>query len=603
MSPAPAAPRDVARLLSEIAALMELNGRDPFRARAFQSAARAIEGTEVDLVALARAGELTTLRGVGPAIAAVLREYLLTGSSTLHDELQTATPVGLFELMRIPGLGTKRIHLLHETLGIDSLDALETAAEAGRVAEVSGFGAKTERKILEGIAFARASRGRRRYPAALEVAVRLLEWLRARPEVVAAEIAGEVRRRMEVVDRVDLVAASEDPAATLAAFATLNGGAGEGDRDAAAAREAGCASVRLSDGMAARLRCVEPAAFVAAVAWETGSEAHRAALRGRAESIGLRLAPTGLWRGEERLAPEDEEVLYNALGLDYLPPELREGMGEVEMAAEHRVPRLVELSDLRGTFHCHTTYSDGRATLAEMAEAARERGWSYLGIGDHSPAAAYAGGLPVSRVRQQQREIDAWNAAHGGDAGRRFRLFRGTESDILTDGRLDYPDEVLATFDYVVGSVHSSFGMGEAEMTARIVRAVRHPMLTILGHPTGRLLLTRSGYAVNVRAVIDAAAEAGVIVEINADPHRLDLDWREVRYAAERGVLVAIDPDAHSTAGLDNVAYGVNMARKAGLGPRQILNCWTLEEVEEYFAQRKRRRAAGPDRGNPEPAG
>lgn len=573
-------PRDVARVLSEIATLMELRGDDAFRSRAFASAARALEGTDADLWALAREERLTSLRGVGPAIASVIAEIVLTGRSTPLEELKAATPLGLFDVMRIPGLGTKRIHALHAQLGIDSLDALEAAARAGRVAGVSGFGAKTEAKILEGIAFARASRRRRRLPEAREAAARLLDSLRAAPGVEEAEIAGAVRRGMEVVDRVDLVAATREAERAEGALLTLNGVREEG-RD-----EEGRLLACLSDGLGVRLRCAPPEGFVAAVAWETGSDAHLAALQARAVARGLRLDPGGLRTAEgERVEAADEGALYDALGLRYLPPELREGLGEVEAAAEGRVPRLVEPDDLRGTFHCHTTWSDGKASVAEMAEAARARGWSYLGLADHSRTAAYAGGLSAERLRAQREEIDRWNREHGAPAG--FHVFAGTESDILPDGSLDYPDEVLASLDYVVGSVHSSFGMSETEMTARVIRAVRHPAMTILGHPTGRLLLTREGYAVDVRAVIDAAAGAGVAIEINANPHRLDLDWRHVRYAAERGVLIAINPDAHSVAGLEHVAFGVGMARKAGLEARQILNCWTLDEVAAYFAERK----------------
>lgn len=579
--------KDVAAVLSEIATLAEIHGENVFRIRAFAGAARALEGSDADLEEMARAGRLTELRGIGPAIQEVVRELVETGRSTVHDELRAATPIGLYDLMRIPGLGPRKIRALHAGLGVDSLDALERAARAGEVVAVPGFGAKTVEKILAGIVFARASLGRRRYPEALETAVRLLDWLRERPGVAAAEIAGGVRRRLEVVEEVVLVAAAEERGGVLDGFAALNGivavvERGGGER----------VVVRLVDGIRAELRCVPPERFVGTMVWETGSEAHLEALAARAAERGLALGADGLRRGREVLALAAESALYEALDLAYVPPEMREGMGEVEEAARGPLPRLVELSDLRGTFHCHTTWSDGRGTVAEMAEAARAKGWEYLGLADHSKSAGYAGGLPVARVRAQHREIDAWNRAAdaaGDGGGDRFRLFKGTESDILPDGSLDYPDAVLATFDYVVGSVHSSFAMAEPEMTARMVRAVRNPYLTMLGHPTGRLLLTRDAYAVDVRAVLDAAAEAGVIVEINANPHRLDLDWRHLRYATGRGILIAINPDAHSTRGLDHVAFGVDIARKAGLEPRQVINTWTLDEVERYLAERKQK--------------
>lgn len=583
---APLQPREVAWILAQIGVLMELNGRDPFRARAFASAARALEGTDADLVALASEDRLTELKGIGQGLASVVREIVETGRSTPYEELAAATPVGLFDLMRVPGLGTKRIRTLHEELGIESLDALEDAARAGRIATLPGMGPKTEQKILQGLEFARAARGRRRYPEALEIGVRMLEWLRAHDDVADAAIVGPLRRRMEIVERIDLVAATDHPDAVVPAFLALNGIIGEAARD-----EAGGVEAMLGDGVPVRLRAVAPSEFVGAVVWDTGSDAHVAELVERATGQSLELGPQGLSRAGEPMELEDEEALYTALGLAYLPPELREGLGEVEAAVGAEPPRLVETADLTGTFHCHTTYSDGKATLSEMAEAAAALGWSYLGLADHSRTAAYAGGLSIEQVADQRAEVDGWNAERDRNGHRRVRLFHGIESDILPDGRLDYPDEVLAGFDYVVGSVHSSFGMSEEEMTERMIRAVRHPALTILGHPTGRLLLRREGYALDVDAVLEAAAEAGVVIEINANPNRLDLDWRHVRRAAELGITIAVNPDAHSVAGLEHVAFGVNMARKAGLGPRQVLNCWSLEELEEYLAGRKQARA------------
>jgi DNA polymerase (family 10) len=576
---------EAAGVLSEISMLLEVVGGDPFRAKAYATAARRLEASGADLTQLAAEGRLTTLSGVGAGIAEVLRELVETGHSSLYDRLAADTPIGLYDLMRIKGLGPKRIRTLYADQGIDSLDKLEEAALAGRLAALPGIGAATEKKIIESVAFARAARGRRRLYAALEVAERLLEWLDTLGSVQRAEAAGEVRRDLEVVDSVDLVAASKEPAAVLAAFRALSGG--KSSTPPADDR----AEIQFSDGLRARLVCVPPARWATALLYATGSAEHLAQLEARAETLGLRLAEDGLWRGARRVAARDEAAVYRALGMAYVEPELREGWGEVEAAAAGTLPRLVELGDLRGTFHCHTTYSDGRASVAEMGEAARARGWRYLGIADHSQSAGYAGGLPPAKVRSQQAEIDGWNRAHGGRGKQRVRLFKGVESDILTDGRLDYDDDVLASFDYVVGSVHSAFTIGEKAMTERLVRAVSNPRLTILGHATGRLLLRRGGYEVDVRAVIDAAAEHGVAVEINADPARLDVDWRNARYAAERGVLVPINPDAHSTASLDHVQWGVRVARKGWLGPRDVLNAYELEEVEEIFAKRKQGRA------------
>jgi len=578
--------REAAAVLGEIAMLLEVVGGNPFRAKAFQSAARRLETSIADLVALAAAGELRTLPGVGEGIAGVLGELVSTGTSRMLEELREQTPVGLYDVMRIKGVGARRGRTLFKELGIDSLEKLEEAATAGRLAALPGFGAKTEQVILQGVAFARSMRGRRRWFQVIEGATALVELVEGLPGVVRASSAGQVRRRLEVVDSIDLVAAADDPAVVLAAFRALQG-VEQADDDHADRR----AEVRFADGLRATLTCVTPAEYAVALVFATGSEKHLAQLAERAKEKKLRLEPDGLYAGTRRRALKDEDAVYRALGLDWIPPELREGWGEIEAAAEGKLPKLVEVDDLRGTFHCHTTYSDGRASVAEMAEAARERGWRYLGIGDHSQSAGYAGGLPVAAVRRQHREIDAWNAEHGGKGKKRFRVFKGIESDILANGSLDYPPDVLRAFDYVVGSVHSNFALGEKEQTERLIRAVSNPHITMLGHATGRLLLKRSGYAVDVRAVIDAAAEHGTCVEINADPHRLDVSWENARYAAEKGVLIPINPDAHSTGALGNVAYGVNVARKAWLTAPQVLNTWDLDPLEEFLAQRKQKSA------------
>ena len=579
--------REAAALLAEIAMLLEVVGGNPFRAKAFQSASRWLETSGADLPALAAAGELRTLRGVGEGIAGVLAELVATGTSRMLEELRAETPVGLFDVMRIKGVGARRGRTLYRDLGIDSLEKLEEAASLGRLATLPGFGAKTEQKILEGVAFVRQMRGRRRFFQAVEPAAALLEMVESLSGVTAVSAAGQVRRRLEVVDSIDIVAAARKPETVLAAFRLLQGVA-RADSDAVADRRA---EVVLADGLRATLVCVKPPEYATALLFATGSEGHLAQLAARADGMKLRLAPEGVFQGKKRLALADEAAVYRALGLDFVPPELREGWGEVEAAAEGRLPTLVDVDDLRGTFHCHTTYSDGRASVAEMAAAARERGWRYLGIADHSQSAGYAGGLPPTAVKRQHREIDAWNVEHGGKGKKRFRLFKGVESDILADGRLDYADNVLRSFDYVVGSVHSNFGLDEAAQTRRLIRAVSDPRITMLGHATGRLLLRREGYAVDVRAVIDAAAEHGVCVEINADPNRLDVDWTHARYAAEKGVLVPINPDAHSTAALGNVAWGVNVARKAWLTAPQVLNTWDLDELEEFLAERKQKSA------------
>ncbi len=587
----------IALVLDEIGVLMELLGENRFKARAFASAARAMDALEGDVAALARTGALRDVRGFGPATASVAREIVETGCSSLHAELRARTPSGLVDMLAVPGLGATRIHTLHAELGVETLDDLADAAAAGRIAQVSGFGARTQSKILEGVAFVRSTAGRRRQPRAYEAAARILGWLDESTDA-AVKVAGELRRRLETVDGVDLVAGAEDAGAVLASFqalpglaardgaaadgAPVDGGAGRGAAADASAAHVPTAAGRLADGMEVRLSIGDPPAFGALWIVATGSEAHVSALRERARERGLRLQADGLFRGEERVEGADEASVYEALGLPWIPPELREG----DVAPyEAGVPTLLESSDLRGTFHCHTTWSDGKATVREMAEGALARGWRYLGIADHSPNAAYAGGLSPADVARQQDEIDAWNEERGGE----LWLFKGTEADILTDGTLDYAAEgdVLERFDYVVASVHSSFGIGRKKMTARVLKALEDPHLTFLGHPTGRLLLSRDAYEIDMEAVIARAAELGRGIEINADPARLDMDWRRWPAARESGVKTAINPDAHSVRGLDNVEYGVGMARKAGLGPADVVNAWKLEDVRRYLGLRE----------------
>jgi DNA polymerase (family X) len=562
----------VALVLDEIASLLALQDADRFRVLAYRNAARAVDRLEGDLAGLLEVGELGRTAGLGPGTTAVVAELVRTGRSRLFDRLREETPVGLAQLRAVAGLGPKRIRALHEQLGIADLESLRAAATAGRLAALPGFGPATESRVLAGLDFVARSAGRRRQPQAYTTADRLIGHL----ETLAIDgvlLAGELRRRCETVDGLDLVVVTDDPDRVLTAFVDLPGLTGAAR--VAADRGGG----RLADGLALRVQCAAPGMVAAALLVETGSGAHVRALATRAAARGLRLDADGLWRDDEPVASETEEALYEMLGLEWVPPELREGWGEVEAAEEGRLPRLVEYEDLRGTFHCHTTYSDGTATVAELGAAARDRGWRYLGIADHSISAAYAGGLSVDEVRRQHREIDEWNQAHGDQV----RLFKGIEADILRDGRLDYDDAVLATFDYVIGSVHSGFRLDRDRMTRRIATAVRNPRLTILGHPSGRLLLSREGYDVDLEAIIAAAARAGKAIEINGDPHRMDMDWRHWPGARDRGVRCAIDPDAHSVAGLGAVVFGLAVARKGWLEPEDIINTWEIDRVESFF--------------------
>ncbi len=562
----------IALVLDEIGTLLDLHGENSFKARAFQAAARAVERSEVDVNELARAGELEQIAGVGPATARVIRELIDTGTAKFYLDLRARTPNGFYELLAVPKLGAKRIRLLHEKLGIESVADLERAAREGRIAQVAGFGGRTQEILLEGINYVRGTLGRRRLHEALDVGPRLLGFVSALPGVIEAELAGELRRRLETVAGIDIVAAVDAGKrdAVLTLFTELPGvmESGRIGKDGAFAR--------LSDGFQLRLRCAAPEEYAVALVQETGTEAHVDAVQACALVHGKTLS---------KLGARSESELYEQLGLQFVPPELRETGDEVQIASMQSLPELLELDDLRGCFHCHTVYSDGRNTVEEMAGAAQQRKWRYLGIADHSKNAGYAGGLNRDQIAQQHDEIDAWNEANGG----KVWVFKGIEADILTDGRLDYEDEpdVLASFDFVVGSVHSSFGLPIETMTARLIRAMQNPALTFLGHATGRLLLSRAGYKIDIEMVFAAAREFGVAVEINADPHRLDLGWEYWRRGKELGVRTAINPDAHSTRSLGVVEYGVCMARKGWLEKSDVVNTWTLPAVKKFLRQRK----------------
>lgn len=563
---------EIADVLKEIGVLLELKGENPFKVRAYQNGARALETMGEDWDAVAAEGRLETIAGIGEALAKKITELHRTGRLEFLEKLKASVAPGLVELLEIPRLGARKIRVLHEQLGVGSVAELTRACEEGRVAALPGFGAKSQENILTGIRNREAWSRRHLWWEAHRVAEPILAGLRALPQVSRAEHAGSLRRGLETVGDLDFIVAAEEPAPVVAWFVSRP------EVSEVTARGETKASVRHRNGLQADLRIVPAAGFAFALHHFTGSKEHNVQMRQRALARGWSLGEWGLTeeesevparkRGKAPPAVRTEADLFAALGLHYIPPELREGLGELEAAERGELPPLVETGDLRGVFHNHTTASDGRASLAEMAAAAAARGWEYLGIADHSRASFQANGLDGDRLRRQVAEIAALNRS------RKFstRVLAGVECDILPDGRLDLDDEILGELDYVVASVHSALTQGEAEMTARIVRAIEHPRTSMLGHLTGRLLLRREGYAVNVSRVVDAAAANGVAIELNANPHRLDLDWRHWRRAAGKGVLCVINPDAHDPAGLDFFRAGITAARKGWLTKEQILN-------------------------------
>ncbi len=558
--------KEVAAVLDEIALLLELSGENPFKARSYANVARQIVQTDADIAELVKANRLRELKGVGEALEQKITELVTTGRLKYYEDLRAKFPDSLFDLFRIPGLGAKRIKTLYDDLDIKTLGELEYACTENRLITLKGFGPRMQQKVLDGLAFAKRHQGLYLVNTALEAARSLREHLLEAKSISNIAIAGSLRRRKEVVKDIDLLASGHDSGAIMARFVEAPG------VESVTNRGETKSSVVLESGIAVDLRVVSDEQFPYALAHFTGSKDHNVAMRQRAKDRKMKLNEYGLFKAGDRLVRcKDEAAVFAALDLPYIPPELREDLGEFEAEV---LPELVERDDLIGVMHCHSTYSDGRNSIEEMTIAAHDLGYAYIGFADHSQTAAYAGGLTPADIDKQHKEIDVVARKLDG-----IRILKGIESDILGDGSLDYDEKILKRFDFVIASVHSKLKMPESEATKRLLGAIRNPYTTILGHPTGRLLLSREGYPLDIDAILDACAKHRVAVEINANPHRLDLDWRHIRKATERGVKLCIGPDAHSTEGLEDVEYGLGIARKGWLEKNDLLNCLDAEEL------------------------
>ena len=564
---------DIARILEDIGLLLELKGESPFKSRAYYNAARVIEGLTEDVGPLVASGKIRELKGIGEALAAKLAELIGTGNLDYYEALKKSVPAGLIEMTAIAGMGPKKIKAVWEQLGVTSIGELEYACIENRLVSLPGFGETTQEKIRQGILQLKKRRGFHLYADVIGEAEHLAAALAEAAGIRRVELVGDVRRRTEIVRDMVLLMEAEDPGLALAAVRHVEGLTEITQTGRQMTAKSGL-GLPISLTVFPRL---SPHRLLAA----TGSDAHLAAL---AERSRLRQVAWNLTESEDgRLGPQvdTEEALYAALGLPFIEPEMREGLDEIESAEQGRLGRLVEASDIQGIFHTHTTASDGSGTLEEMVEAAKALGYRYIGISDHSQSAFYANGLKEDRIREQHAAIDALRKKVSGIA-----VFKGVEADILVDGSMDYPDEVLAKFDFVIGSVHSRFNLQEEEQTGRVVKALANPHVTMLGHATGRLLLSREGYRIDMKRVIDAAKAYGKIIEINANPHRLDLDWRLCRYAKAQGVKVSINPDAHATEGLEDVPFGVNVARKGGLAPEDVVNTRGPDKIPAALGSR-----------------
>jgi DNA polymerase (family 10) len=574
---------DVADALDEIGTLLELKGENAFRANAYHNAARTIQQVPGDLKELVEQGKLGDVRGIGEALVEKITTLVTTGKLPYLEDLRASIPDGLVKMLRIQGLGPKKVKALHDLLKIDTLEKLKAACESGEVAKQKGFGEKTQQRILAGLNHLEKVGGRVRIDLALPLGMALLEQVREFPGVIRSELCGSVRRRKETVADLDILVSSGNPQPIMDAFAKLPEviqvlGSGPTKTSVLAAVHIRGEKVTLQ----ADLRVVTDEQFPFALHYFTGSKEHNIRMRQRAIERKLVLNEYALANHTKSVPCKTEQDIFQALGLAFVPPELREDTGEIEAAEKSKLPELVADADIRGVFHNHTTYSDGTASLEEMALAAKRLGFEYFGVGDHSQSLTIARGLPPGAVRKQWAEIDRVNAKLTG-----VRILKGSEVDILEDGSLDFDDELLAGFDYVVVSVHSRFNMPEAEMTARVCKALSHPRATMLGHATGRLLLRREGYKINLDEVLKCAAKHGKMIEINAQPTRLDLDWKYVKQAKAMGIPIVINPDAHSTGELALYKYGVDVARRGWLTKADVFNTRTLPEVMKELARRK----------------
>ena len=572
----------MAEILERIALLLELKGENPFKVRAYRQGAETVLAMEGDVVELAKNDELKGIKGIGDALRDKLGELAKTGSLGFYENLKKEFPETVFALFEIQGLGPKKIKAMYDALGVDSLEKLKAACEEGKVAGLPGFGAKTQTKILEGMAANEKFADRYLYGSIGNLVEGILETLRLHPEISRVAVAGSYRRAKETLGDLDFLVATKEGALVCEDFTTLP------QVDAVIACGDTKASVRLKNGMHCDLRAVRNEEFPFALQYFTGSKEHNVALRSLALKKGWSLNEYGLNPVDdstERPEVFEEKDIYRVLGLQFIEPELRENRGEIEAAAENQLPRLVELMNLRGTFHNHTTESDGHDTLEGMVEEAIELGLQYLGISDHSKSTAYARGLDEHRLLKQVAAIRELEATLGG-----FRIFAGNEVDILMDGSLDFADEIMAQLDFVVASVHNFGSLDEVVMTNRICRAMENEHVTMLGHLTGRLLLKREGYAVDHARIIDCAAATRTVIELNCSSMRFDMDWRWWKRARDKGVLCSINPDAHSRERLHHIKAGVAVARKGWLRREDILNTRSAEEIMTFLKTPKAER-------------
>ena len=567
---------EIIKTLKEISVLLELKNENPFKIRAYQNSARALETSDIELNKDLKIEDLKGIKGIGSHIAEKIKTLIYTGRLKYYEELKESVPPGLVEMLAIPTMGPKKIKYLFDNLGISNIGELEYACIENRLVDLPNFGKKTQENILKGIEVLKKFKGKFLFAGVIEEAEKIHKKIENFKYVKRASLAGSVRRKKEIVKDIDIVASTDNPEKVMDFFTTLD------EAEDIIAKGDTKSSIRLKSGINVDIRTVEDFQYPYALHHFTGSKEHNTAMRTAAKKDNIKMNEYGLFKNDRLIKCSDEKDIFAFFSMDWIPPELRENFGEIEAAKNRTLPKLIEEKDIKGIFHIHTTYSDGKSSIEQVCEQLIKSGFMYAGISDHSKTASYAGGMKNEDVEQYFKEIDKLNLKFSG-----FKIFKGIESDILLDGSLDYSDKILSGFDFIIAAIHSSFNLSEERMTERIIKAIENRFTTMIAHPTGRLLLARDAYKVDIIRVINAAAENNVDIELNASPFRLDLDWRMCKYSKEKGVKIFINPDAHSLKDLYDYRFGVNIARKGWLEKEDVPNTYSAEKIDKYLKSKR----------------
>ncbi|MEA2016524.1 MAG: DNA polymerase/3'-5' exonuclease PolX [Actinomycetota bacterium] len=570
---------EIIKILKDISIFLELKDENPFKIRAYQNAARTLQSSDINLNKKLEIKDLTDIKGIGSHIAESISEIISKGKLKLYEDLKKTIPPGLVEMLSIPSIGPKKIKYLYDNLGISTVGELEYACNENLLADLPNFGKKTQDNILKGINVLKKFKGRHLYAKIIGEAEKIHKKINDFKYTKRSSLGGSVRRKKEVVKDVDIVASSSHPAKVMNFFTGLK------EAEDIIAKGDTKSSIRLKSGINVDIRIVDDNQYPYALLHFTGSKQHNTAMRTAAKKDNIKMNEYGLYKNGRLIKCADEKDIYDYFSMDWIPPELRENYGEIEASKNKKLPELIEEKDIKGIFHIHTTYSDGNNTIKKICSHLKENGFQYAGISDHSKTASYAGGVKDKEVVGYLKEIDELNSKLSG-----FKIFKGIESDILPDGNLDYKDSILEKFDFIIAAVHSNFNLSEEQMTDRIIKAIENKFTTILAHPTGRLLLARDPYKVDMGRVINAAAENNVDIELNSNPYRMDLDWRLCKYAKEKGIRIFINPDAHSISGLDDYKFGVNIARKGWLEKKDVPNTFSLDKISKYLKNKEEKK-------------